>query len=227
MYPVLTLCQLLPQIIKTYRRHSSDGLHPIMYLSWAVAGIPLGTYNLVQNLNIALQVQAHILIFLSLVTWSQCAYYGDKWPISRIALVGLGVGVVIGGVEAGLLFALRHARNQGIEWPMTLMAVLAAVLLAIGVLRYYWEIYKNRDVRGISFMFVFIDFAGDITSIVALVFAPHIDVVGMVVYSVEAVLWIGIMLLGVHFRLRAWMLKRLRSKSTSETSECQATVEIA
>jgi hypothetical protein len=189
-----------------------------MYISWAFAGIPLGVYNLVQNLNIALQVQPHILIFLSLITWAQCKYYGDKWPLPRLIVSGVAAGSIIGGVEAGLYFALRLAKNRHIEWPLTLMAVLAAILLAVGVLRYYWEIYKSRSVEGISFLFVFIDAGGDVVSILALVFAPRIDVVGMVIYSVEAFLWAGIAILGLHFRFRVWVLGKLRHKSDDDGS---------
>ncbi|KAL6361118.1 hypothetical protein LRP88_04580 [Fusarium phalaenopsidis] len=204
---------LLPQIVKNYRRHSTDGLHPLMYLSWAFAGIPLGVYNVVQNFNVALQVQPHILIFLSLITWSQCKYDRDKWTLAKILLVCLATASIIGGVEAGLYFALRCAWERDIEWPMTLMAVLAAVLLGCGVLRYYWEIYQSRSVKGISFLFVFIDAGGDVASILALAFAPRIDILGIVIYSVEAVLWAGIGILGIHFRFRGWLLDKMGRKS--------------
>ena len=190
-----------------------------MYLSWAFAGIPLGVYNLVQDLNVALQVQPHILIFLSLIAWSQCKYYGDKWGILRITFYALATASCIGGIEVGLYFALRVARDRDTHWPMTLMAVLAAILLAIGVLRYYWEIYLSRSIQGISFLFVCTDAGGDIVSILALVFAPRIDVVGMVIYSVEAVLWAGICLLGLHFGFRLWLLEKMGRKSSDSACE--------
>ena len=186
-----------------------------MYISWAFAGIPLGVYNLVQDLNIALQVQPNILIFLSLVAWAQCKYYGDGWNLLRVLAGGAVCGSLIGGAEAGLYFALGLGRRRGVEWPLTLMAVLAAVLLAVGVLRYYWEIYRARSVQGISYMFVLIDAGGDLVSILALVFSARIDVVGMVVYSVELVLWIGIGLLGVHYRFRPWLVRKLSKESSN------------
>ena len=46
-----------------------------MMLLWAVAGVPLGVYNIVEEMNVALRVQPQILTFLSLVTWAQCFYY--------------------------------------------------------------------------------------------------------------------------------------------------------
>lgn len=47
------------------------------------------------------------------------------------------------------------------------MAVLSACLLAAGVLTHYWDIYVHRTVRGISFLFVGIDAAGDLFSLVS------------------------------------------------------------
>lgn len=47
------------------------------------------------------------------------------------------------------------------------MAVLATILLAAGVLRHYWDIYIHRTVRGISFIFVGIDAAGDVFSLIS------------------------------------------------------------
>lgn len=47
-----------------------------MMLLWAVAGVPLGVYNIVEEFNIALRIQPQILTTLSLLTWAQCLYYG-------------------------------------------------------------------------------------------------------------------------------------------------------
>lgn len=47
-----------------------------MMLLWAVAGVPLGVYNIVGEFNIALRIQPQILTTLSLFTWAQCLYYG-------------------------------------------------------------------------------------------------------------------------------------------------------
>lgn len=75
--------------------------------------------------------------------------------------------LLLGGIETGLVFALQNAKSRGLEWPLILMAVLSASLLAAGVLRHYWDIYIHRTVRGISFLFVGIDAAGDLFSLVS------------------------------------------------------------
>jgi hypothetical protein len=52
-------------------------------------------------------------------------------------------------------------------WAVTLMGVISTVLLSAGVLRHYWDIWVHRTVRGISFIFVGIDAAGDVFSLVS------------------------------------------------------------
>lgn len=52
-----------------------------MMMLWAWAGVPLGVYNIVEDFNIALQIQPQILTFLSLATWIQCFYY-QRVPFS-------------------------------------------------------------------------------------------------------------------------------------------------
>lgn len=78
-----------------------------MMLLWASAGVPLGVYNIVEEFNIALRIQAQILTFLSLLTWSQCYHYGKGWTVSKCAIILIGMCVLMGGIEAGLIFALR------------------------------------------------------------------------------------------------------------------------
>ena len=46
--------------------------------------------------------------------------------------------------------------------------VLAAALLAAGVLWHYWDIWTHRTVRGISFIFVDIDIVGDLFSLISI-----------------------------------------------------------
>jgi hypothetical protein len=74
---------------------------------------------------------------------------------------------LLGAIETGLVFALRSAKDRNLKWPLTIMAVLSSCFLAAGVLRHYWDIYVHRTVRGISFIFVAIDAAGDLFSLVS------------------------------------------------------------
>ncbi|KAL5002779.1 PQ loop repeat-domain-containing protein [Aspergillus recurvatus] len=214
--------QLLPQIIINHRRHDTEGLQASMIMLWAIAGVPLGVYNIVSELSIALRVQAQILTFLSLVTWAQCLYYGKALPeISspKMHRAVFSLLLLLGGLETGLIFALRSAKVRDLKWPLTLMAVLSACFLAAGVLRHYWDIYVHRTVRGISFIFVAIDAAGDLFSLVSVVFEPHLDVLGMAIYRTELVLWIGVCLCGLVFNFLPWLVEREPFKKAAESRE--------
>ncbi|KAJ0417546.1 PQ loop repeat-domain-containing protein [Aspergillus carlsbadensis] len=213
--------QLLPQIVINYRRHNTEGLQGSMMLLWASAGVPLGVYNIVEELNVALRVQAQILTFLSLVTWAQCLYYGKKYSIRKCIAAVVSLLLLLGGIETGLIFALRVAKRRDLEWPMILMAVLSASLLAAGVLRHYWDIYVHRTVRGISFIFVGIDAAGDLFSLVSVIFERRIDVLGMVIYGTELVLWIGVFICGFAFNFLPWITERSRKEQLEPAQERQ------
>ncbi|KAJ5081833.1 hypothetical protein NUU61_010097 [Penicillium alfredii] len=215
-----TLGALLPQIIINYRRHTTEGLQDSMMLLWAVAGVPLGVYNIVKELNVALRIQPQILTTLSLVTWAQCLYYGKKYSVLKCVAIVVPLLLFFGAIEVGLVFALRQAQTRALEWPLILMAVLSASMLAAGVMRHYWDIYIHRTVRGISFFFVGIDAAGDLFSLVSadidvyIVFGSSIDILGIVIYGTELALWLGIFLCGGVFNLLPWL--RRRSKRREE-----------
>lgn len=129
------------------------------------------------------------------------------------------VAAVMAGIQAGLIVALRISTSRDIEWPMILMAVLSALLLGLGVLRHYWDIWVHRTVRGISFIFVGIDAAGDVFSLVSLFFQPKLDILGVVIYATEFVLWCGVFAAGGYYNFLPWFRKRwLGRPSKSETT---------
>jgi len=183
-----------------------------MMMLWAWAGVPLGVYNIVSDFNIALQVQPQLLTSLSLVTWIQVYYYERKWSVKRSLVVVAPIAILMAGIEVGLVFALRLGIERGTAWPVMLMAALAALFLALGVLRHYLDIYIHKTVRGISFIFCGIDALGDLTSLLSVFFQPTLDVLGIVIYGVELVLWIGIFACGGCFNLRPWIKSRLQVK---------------
>jgi hypothetical protein len=205
-----------------------------MMMLWAWAGVPLGVYNIAEDFNIALRIQPQILTVLSLVTWIQCYHYekvnrhvhqsivkhtangSQSWSVLRSLAVVVPVACLMGGVQAGLIFAIRHAKLEGLHWPSILMAVASASLLAAGVLRHYVDVYIHRTVRGISFIFVGIDALGDLFSLVSVVFQPKLDVLGLVIYGSELVLWIGIFLCGAYYNLPAWYASKKEKGRSGE-----------
>ena len=118
------------------------------------------------------------------------------------------------------------------------MAILAAVFLALGVLRHYWDIYTHRTVRGISFIFVGIDAAGDLFSLIsvcivpsvpclqhifliATVFQAELNVLGMAIYGTELALWTGVFICGGYFNLVPYIQTRLSNRRQRLETERQ------
>jgi hypothetical protein len=114
----------------------------------------------------------------------------------------------MGGIEAALIIGLRILLARHVEWPMTLMVVASAVLLAAGVLRHYWDIWVHRTVRGISFLFVGIDAAGDIFSPMSVIFQPTLDILGMAIYGSELLLWLGVFACAGYSNFLPWIRKK-------------------
>lgn len=133
----------------------------------------------------------------------------------------MGIGMVMGGVEVALIFALRAGLRRGIDWPVTLMAVMAAGLLAAGVGRHYRDIWTHRTVRGISFIFVGIDAAGDLFSLISVFFQGELNVLGMVIYGTELALWVGIFVCGGFLNFAPWVQAKL-SRDRARVEEREA-----
>jgi hypothetical protein len=111
------------------------------------------------------------------------------------------LALVMAGVEVAMFFAVRLAILQEMNWPLTTMAVLAAVLLSLGVMEQYLAIWRNRSVEGISFLFCGIDALGDVTSIISVAFERSINILGFAMYGAEFVLWCGVFACGFWFKL--------------------------
>lgn len=65
---ILWCVQLVPQIWTNWRTKSTDGLPGTMMFLWAVCGVPFGTYGIVQNFNMPIQVQPQCFMALCLVS---------------------------------------------------------------------------------------------------------------------------------------------------------------
>lgn len=116
------------------------------------------------------------------------------------------------------------------------MGVISTVLLSAGVLRHYWDIYVHCTVRGISFIFVAIDAAGDVFSLVSVctyrsssfsysvannlaVFQPTLDILGIIIYATEFVLWCGVFVCGGYFNLTPWLRQKMSARKQRPGNE--------
>ena len=87
---------------------------------------------------------------------------------------------------------------------MTIIGIIAATLLAAGLIPPYFEIRKRRGrVIGINWIFLSVDFSGALFSLLSLVVENTFDILAGVMYSICMALEIGIF--GSHI---VWLIRK-------------------
>jgi len=87
-----------------------------------------------------------------------------------------------------MVFAVRPAFNKGNLRPVQFFGVFSSVVISLGLIPQYWEIYQHKEVVGISMTFIYIDWLGGVFSILSLVFKEKFDVIASLSYSLVVLL---------------------------------------
>ncbi|TRM60787.1 PQ loop repeat-domain-containing protein [Schizophyllum amplum] len=181
--------QLAPQIWKSYHEKSTKGLSPWLAFLWTISAPFLGTYCIVQKLNIPLILQPQLFGVLCSISWGQCLYYTPgTYSRKRTVLITVGLLAIMAGFEAGMVYAIRPAYEGGNMAPVRFFGIMSSVIISVALLPQYWEIYKHKEVIGISIPFMLIDLLGGVFSDLSLAFAPKFDVIAGVTYSLVVLL---------------------------------------
>ncbi|KAJ7721337.1 PQ loop repeat-domain-containing protein [Mycena maculata] len=184
-----TICwsaQLVPQIWKSYRSKDTTGLSAWLVLCWGLSATFLGVYAIVQNLNIPLIVQPQLFGLLCMISWGQCQYYGSTRPKRVSLIIAVAAIAVLGAFETAMVFAIRPSSNHR---AIQFFGVFSSVLLSLGLVTQYHEIYKRREVVGLSITFMTVDFLGGVFSDLSLAFKPKpFDTIAAITYSLVVVM---------------------------------------
>lgn len=138
--------------------------------------------------SIPLQVQPQAFGGLGIVAWGQCLYYGSKYSLKKTLLCVGAFYVFFAAFETGSVYALWAGERRGVTWPLQLYGWLTSALLIIGLLPQYWEIYKHKEVVGISLLFMAVDIGGGLFSGISLFFRAHFDSTAFVQYMLVVVM---------------------------------------
>ncbi|KAK9327592.1 PQ loop repeat-domain-containing protein [Lipomyces starkeyi] len=219
---VLWCIQLVPQIYTNYRRKSTEGLPRLMLLLWAFAGVLFGIYFLVQKPNVPLMVQPEIFTALSLITWAQCLFYNHKVPFWKTIAWVVSISVFCGALQVVAVILLQksalYLNNPSPTcWPLLLIGIVAAFLIATGLIPPYIDLARRQgQVVGINFMFLAIDSVGAIFSFASLLVPQSenktIDYLGIVLYALMPIMEAGIVLSHVGWWLRIGRRRRRESE---------------
>ncbi|KAK4162500.1 hypothetical protein QBC43DRAFT_215166, partial [Cladorrhinum sp. PSN259] len=201
--------QLIPQIWTNWRTKKTKGLPGMMMILWATCGVPFGVYNVVQNFSIPLQVQPHCFTGFCLISWAQTLRYHNTWPVWKAFLVTVIVACAFAGAEVALILTLRPLYLRGSDVGVMIVGIIAAVLLAAGLLPPYGELWKRRGrVIGINWIFLSMDFFGAFFSLMALVAQHTFDILGGILYIICCLLEIGIFLSHIIWLARTRKLRK-------------------
>ncbi|KAI1915633.1 hypothetical protein LOZ61_001564 [Ophidiomyces ophidiicola] len=171
---VLWCIQLIPQIWYNWRRKKTDGLPGSMMLLWGLCASPFGIYMVLQEVNLAIQIQPQIFGTLSLICWAQILIYHHKYTTTRAIILAVVIAMLLGGSEALFILTLRIPYKKGVTWPALLFGIMATILLVL------------------DWVFLTMDALGALFSLLALVAEGSIDILGCVLYCVVLFLEIGI-----------------------------------
>jgi len=182
--------QLVPQVWKSWREKSTEGLSHYLVLMWGISGCFLGVYVTVQNLNIPLILQPQLFSALSLVSWGQCQYYGNRRSLAASVILTVSVAAVLASFEAGMVFAVKsiYHNGSGNRRPLDFFGIFSSVIISLALFPQYYEIWKHGEVIGISVAFMAVDLLGGVFSDLSLVFKKDPDVIATVTYSLVVVL---------------------------------------
>ena len=191
-----TVCwciQLVPQIIRNYRKKECEGLPPMMMFLWAASGVPFSIYFFGTYGSIPLRIQPQLFTFFCVISWIQTLYYPPvKLSTRNILLQSIAFLVVAVGLEVGFILWLRPVYEHGTHWPMLVIGIIASVLLAVGLVPPYFELAKRQGrVIGINFVFLTMDSMGAFLSLLSIVFGT-MDIMSMVLYAIVLAMELGI-----------------------------------
>ncbi|EXJ89303.1 hypothetical protein A1O3_02369 [Capronia epimyces CBS 606.96] len=209
-----TICwcvQLLPQLYRSYRTKSTEGVPPAMMFLWSASGVPFGAYAISQKFNIPLQIQPQCFCLFCLMSWGQCKYYSSGWKKVKIFFTCVAILLVDAGLQGVLIFGLRKGYNdKHLEWPLTLVGAVAFILLISGYMPIPFELIRRRGrVVGIDFIFLIIDWFGAFFSLLSLVAQNTFDPLFGTLYALCACIEMSMFVSHGIWLLRTRHLRRM------------------
>ncbi|GAA5923982.1 Ilt1p [Sporobolomyces koalae] len=216
---VLWCIQLIPQVYLNHKRRTTEGLHVALYTTWLFSGLFLGIYAILEDINIPICVQPHAYGSLCAIIFCQMVYFDRKWSLRNTLLLFLAYCLIGGGFEVGMYFAAKPGVDRGIVGASMPFGILSDICLAAGFFPQFWQIYKDRKVIGLSYLFLAMDTLGAVFSILSLAFKTTFDGVAFAGYLVVIVFEVAIVLLAIVLNPAA----KRREKEAEQQLEHHAT----
>ncbi|GAA5853079.1 hypothetical protein JCM5353_007364 [Sporobolomyces roseus] len=221
---VLWCVQLIPQVYLNHKRRTTEGLHVALYTTWLFSGLFLGIYAILENINIPIILQPHCYGSLCAFIFCQMVYFDRKWSLKNTILLFVGYCIVGGGFEVGMYFAAKPGVDRGIKAASMPFGILSDLCLAAGFFPQFWQIWKDREVVGLSYLFLAMDTLGAVFSILSLAFKTSLDGIAFAGYLIVIIFEVLIVILALLLNPSAKRRKQEQGLDQNETIESQATM---
>ncbi|CAO3572809.1 unnamed protein product [Mortierella alpina] len=191
--------QLLPQVIDNYKAKSTEGLSYSMFFIWTLAALGFGSYSIVEDLSIPIIIQPQIFGALSALCYCQCLYYGMRWSLRRTVVASSVMFVAMAGIEVAAVYGTRAGKDHQVKGTVEAAGIIPILLLALGFMPQYADIYKDRSVVGVSMAFIAADALGAVFSLISLAFRTEFDLLATLNYVVVLVCDLLVVALFVYY----------------------------
>lgn len=104
---------------------------------------------------------------------------------------------MLAGFQAGMVYAIRPSYEKGNQAGAEFFGIFSSIVIAVALLPQYWDIYKRREVVGISVPFMTIDMLGGVFNDLSLAFKSDFNVIASVTYSLVVVMDGAVILLAL------------------------------
>jgi uncharacterized protein with PQ loop repeat len=113
-----------------------------------------------------------------------------KTRARNAAFVTLILAIIWTGVEAGLFFA--YQKWPSLEFKISI-TIITSALCIIGFVPQFFEIIRLKNAKGLSLLFLLMDFTGAIFGILSLAMMEHFDWLDALIYICIASGDVGLM----------------------------------
>ncbi|KAF9362827.1 hypothetical protein BGX34_005429 [Mortierella sp. NVP85] len=178
--------QLLPQVIDNYKAKSTEGLSYSMFFIWVLCALGFGSYSIAENLSIPIILQPQIFGSLSALCYLQCLYYGKRtrWSLKKTVIGGILMFIAMAGIEVAAVYATKAGEHHQVQGTTEAAGIIPIILLAMGFVPQYVDIYREKSVVGVSMAFIVADAMGAVFSIISLCFRDTFDLLATLNYVV-------------------------------------------
>lgn len=219
-----TVCwcvQLIPQIIHNYRTKNTEGFPELMVVLWCLCAPFFAVFVVVEEASIPIMLQPHLFGLFCTVVYVQVMHYPPISRPKRQIILRAGSFLLFWTcLEVGCVPPLRIVYNRGTTWPTLIFGILASILIAVGLIPPYFELWKrNGRVVGINFLFLLVDLSGAVFSLASLAVDPaDLDIMGLVLYTICATLEVGIFVSQFVWLIRFRLFRREKTADLEDIS---------